>query len=88
MRHPRILNRAAQADESQGFEEGAAIVGAIAKEPTRSSACAPQGVEPVFDVAVDVMKLRRRVTCAKVLRPAAEHRIDVRNDTAQILVTP
>ena len=27
MRHPRILNRAAQANESEGFEEGAIPVG-------------------------------------------------------------
>ena len=88
MRHPRILNRAAQADESQAFEEGAAVVGAIPKASTRSGACTPQRVEAVFDVAIDMMKLRRRIAGAKVLCPTAEHGIHVGNDAAEILVTP
>jgi hypothetical protein len=32
--HHPMLNRGAQADETQGFEEGAAAVGAIAKAAT------------------------------------------------------
>src|SRR5687768_6385691 len=88
MRHPRILNRSAQADEAQGFEEGATDIEAMRNPATRAGAGAPQGMEPVRDIAIEVMKRRRRVARAKVLRPAAEHRIHVRNDAAEILVTP
>ena len=88
MRHPRILNRAAQADESQGFEEGAAAIGLISKSATRAGARAPQGVKPVLDIAIDVHKLDRRIARAKVLSPAAEHGIHVRDHAAEILVAP
>src|SRR5918995_2180192 len=61
MRHPRILNRSAQADEAQGFEEGATDIEAMRNPATRAGAGAPQGMEPVRDIAIEVMKRRRRV---------------------------
>ena len=88
MRHPRISNRAAQADEPQGFEEGTADLDARRDTPTRASARAPQGVETVRHVPIDMVKLGRRIARAKVVRPAAEYRIHVRNDAAEILVAP
>src|SRR5688572_28354754 len=42
----------------------------------------------VHDIAIELRETDRRVTCAKVLGPAAEHRIDRRDDTAKVLVAP
>jgi hypothetical protein len=52
MRAPRILNRSAQGDEPQSFEERAAEVEAQRNAAARSDAGAPEGVKPVRDIAI------------------------------------
>ena len=85
---PRILNGPAQAVESQGLEEGTTPDIHPAGAKSAPASLDEQGVQPVFDVTVDVDEFGRRIARAKVLPPATEHRIHVRDDAADILVTP
>src|SRR5215210_4069485 len=87
MRHPRILNSAAQADESEGFDEGTTPLERLAGSEPRAHAFPQQATQTVFDKSVHVVRLRRRVPGTEILRPAAEHGIEIRNDSAEILVT-
>ncbi len=73
---PRILNGAAQADEPEGFEEGAIPRGRPTSGPTRPRALHEQPAEATFDVLIQVRKLVRRVARTKVLPPAPKHRIE------------
>src|SRR6266496_6035645 len=54
MRHPRILNGAAQATEPQAFEEGTVPgVGKSGAEP-RAGSLEQQAVQPFLDVRIDL----------------------------------
>src|SRR5258706_16082093 len=88
MRHLRILNRAAQAKESQGFEEGTPPRRRLRCHQTGPRTLQEQPAEALFDILVDVREVVRRVAGAKVLRPTAEHRVHIRNDDAEVRVTP
>ena len=84
MRHPRILNRAAQAKEPEGLEEGTMPRRCLPRGQTRPRALEAQPAESSFDVLVDIGEVVRRIPRAKVLSPAAEHRIHVRDDAAEV----
>ena len=73
MRHPRILNRAAQANEPEAFEEGAIPGSRPTSGPTRPRALHEQPAETAFDVLVEVGEMVRRVARPKYLAPAPEH---------------
>src|SRR3954447_16107691 len=88
MRHPRILNRPAQADEPEGLEEGTQPRRRPPSRQPRPRALAEQPAESSFDILIKVGEVVRRVPRAKVLSPAAEHRMEVRNDHAEVRVTP
>ena len=88
MRHPRVLDRAAQTTEPQGFEEGTTPLSRAAGTETSPRAFAQEATQPLLDVAVKVMKLRRRIARAKVLTPPTEDGIQIRDDGAEVLVTP
>ena len=88
MRHPRILNRAAQAEKPEALEEGTVPRYRSTGGQTGPRALEEQPTESSFDILVDISKVVRRIARAKVLPPAAEHRIEVRNDEAEICVTP
>lgn len=88
MRHPRILNRAAQAYEPQVLEEGTLPRLCPTGRQPRPHALEQQPAESAFDILIDVSEVVRRIARAKVLSPPAEHRIEVRNDEAEIRVTP
>ena len=88
MRRPRILNRAAQAKEPQGLEEGASPRRGPAGGQTGSRALEKQPTESAFDVLVDGREVVRRIARAEVLSPAAEHRIEVRHHEAEVRVAP
>ena len=88
MRHPRILNRAAQADQPKALEEGAVPSQDPACCQTRPRALDEQPAESSYDILVEVREMVGRIPGAKVLRPAAEHWIEVRNDDAEVRVTP
>ena len=85
MRHPRILNRAAQADEPKGLEEGASPRHRPPRHETRPGALEPQPTKAPFNVLVEVGKMVRRIARAKVLTPTAEHRVEFRNDRTGIV---
>jgi hypothetical protein len=55
---------------------------------TESSTLEEQPAESPCDVLVEVGEVVRRVPRAKVVTPTTEHRIEVRNDGAEIRVTP
>ena len=88
MRHPRILNRAAQAYEPQVLEEGTLPRSCPTRSQTRPSALEKQPAKSTFDILVDVSEVVRRITRAKVLPPPAEHRIEIRNDDTEIRMSP
>src|SRR5918995_749858 len=89
MRHPRVLNRAAQADEAQGFEEGTTPLHPVPSGMWRQTApLQTQPAQPIHDIPVELDKAGRRIAGAKVLRPAPEHGIDRRNHGAEIVVAP
>ena len=88
MRHPRILNRAAQAVEAQGFEEGTTPLRRATDPAPAAGPLDEEPVEAVLDVAVHVEEFGRRIARAKVLSPPAEHRIEIRNDDAEIRMAP
>ena len=88
MRHPRILNRAAQAYEPKVLEEGTLPRFGPTGSQTRSCALEKQPAESPFDILVDVSEVVRRIARAKVLSPPAEHRIEIRNDDAEVRVAP
>src|SRR2546422_1429288 len=88
MRHPRILNGSAQATEPQGFEEGTVpSVGASGAEP-RACSLEQQASQPFLDVRIDLAECHRRVARAKVVAPAAEDAIQIRDNTAEVLMAP
>src|SRR5204863_1371917 len=80
MHAPRILNGTAQAVESQGFEEGTSPAVRPAGAKTTPRALDEQTMEPPLDVGIHLDKLRRRIPGTKVLPPAAQHGVHVRND--------
>jgi len=88
MRHPRILNRAAQANNPEALEEGTIPCRHTTGRQTRSGTLEEQPAESPFDILVDISEMVRRVAGAKVLTPATEHRIEVRNDDAEVRVAP
>jgi len=88
MRHPRILNRAAQTDEPKDLEEGTTPRHGLTGGETGPGALETQPAQAPFDVLVDAREVVRRITRAKVLSPPAEHEIHVGDDAAEILVTP
>ena len=88
MHDPRILNRAAQANEPEGLEEGTRPRHRPPRGQTRPRALEEQPAESAFDVLVEVGEMVRRITRAKVLPPAAEHRIQLRDHEAEVRVTP
>ena len=68
MRHPRILNRAAQAKKPEGLEEGTPPrVGPTGHEP-RPRTLEQEPAEALFDILVEVREVVRRITGAEVLR--------------------
>lgn len=73
MHAPRILNRAAQATESQGFEEGTTPDGGPAGMETTPRSRDEQCVQSVLDAPVHLDKLRRPITRAKILSPRSSH---------------
>jgi len=62
MRHPRILNRAAQANEPEGFEEGTTPGLRPTGGQSRPCALEEQSAESPFDVLVEVGEVVRRLT--------------------------
>src|SRR5688572_10187668 len=88
MHGPRILNRATQASEAQGFDEGTSPPLRPTSGQTGPRALQEQAAESSFDVLVDSGEVVRGVARAKVLGPTAEHRIEIRNHHAEIRVTP
>src|SRR6185295_5669714 len=81
-------NRAAQADESQGLEEGTVPAPRITGTKAAVGPFESQAEKPFLHVPVDVSEFHRRVPRAKVLPPAPDDAIHVRNDETQIDVTP
>src|SRR5262245_50784237 len=67
--HPRVTNRAAQATESQSFEEGAAPSLGTTSAESRASPLQQQAAQPFLHVSVELDELARRIARAKVLRP-------------------
>jgi hypothetical protein len=88
MRYPRVLNRAAQPNEPKALEEGAVPRHESTGRHTRPRTLEEQRAQASFDKLVNVGEVVRRVPGAKILRPAAEHRIKVRDDDAEVRVTP
>ena len=88
LRGPRILNGSAQAVESQGFEEGTVPSGSTTGPKARPRPLDEQGVETIFDESIHLDKFHRGIARAKVLAPAAQHRIDIRNDATNIRMAP
>jgi hypothetical protein len=88
LRGPRILNGSTQAVESQGLEEGTTPPSRATRAKATARTLDQQGVQPLFDIRVDLDEFRRRIARAKVLSPAAEHGIQVRDDAADILMAP
>ena len=70
MRHPRILNRAAQANEPEGFKEGTPPRRRLLGRVTRARALEPQPAESSLDILVDGREVVRRVPGAEVRTPA------------------
>ena len=85
---PRILNGPAQAVESQGLEEGTTPRIHASGAKTAPGSLDEQGVQPVFDVTVDVDEFGRRVARAEILSPPTEHRMEGRDDATEVLMTP
>src|SRR5687767_1419698 len=83
MHHPRIPNRPAQAEESQGFEEGASPRLGTAGAESRTDPLEQQAAQALLDVRIERDEVVRRVARPKVLRPATEHRIHIRNDATE-----
>ena len=69
MRHPRILNRAAQTDEPKVLEEGTPPRTCPTGRETRPRALEQQPAESAFDILVDVSEVVRRIARAKVTDP-------------------
>src|SRR6516165_2661248 len=85
---PRILNRAAQAIEAQGFKEGTVPPFGLARSKLGTGALDPEAMEPRHHESIDLDELEGGVARPVVGPPAPVHEIEVRNDGPHIRMAP
>jgi hypothetical protein len=83
----RILNRPAQASETESLEEGTPPAVRLTGSQLGAGTLHPKAGEPIDHEAIDLDKLEGGIPGAEVGTPSPEHGIEIRNHGSHILVT-